>query len=871
MTRLQTALLLLAPIGVLGSQNASHDIFDYIDPLIGTVNGGHVFPGASLPYGMAKAVADVNTELQGGFASDDSEITGFSHMHDSGTGGSPSLGNFPIFAHAGCADDVLDNCKFAEHERASKRINGTVVASPGYFAVTLNTSVRAEMTVSNHTALYRFTFPSAARQNTSINAGGATRPWVNQSSAAVQSLPYSPLVLVDLKDLPGSRSNGSIAVDPATGRIVGNGTFNPSFGVGTYDLHFCADFRGGDSSKNGGGGGGWSIRDTGVFANNRAGNLPKSLRTYPDGVDLSPPVPAGAWVQFTPSPDAHGGSNNSSADQLLVRVGVSFISTAQACANAEREIGDFDFDGTRQTAESAWRAKLATVQVDDTGVNATFRTVFWSGIYRTMLSPQDYTGENPLWASDEPYYDSFYCLWDSFRSTHPLLTLLDPHTQTRMVRSLIDTYRHEGWLPDCRMSLCKGFTQGGSNADVVLADAFVKNLTEGIDWTTGYEAVVKDAEVEPPVWSVEGRGGLASWKRLGYIPADDFDVAGVGPFTRSISRTVEYAYNDFCIAQMARARGHDADAATYLQRSTNWANLFKADQRSALPLGPPLPPPPPPPPPPGQEPCQEPADERDGPHNTLVDSGFAGFLQPRYLNGTFGYQDPALCQPLFNFTACYLTTTGHETYEGGSWLYTFYAPHDMAGLIARLGGPAAFTARLRYAHDTPDLLYLGDEQAFLLVYLFHYAGRPGLSATYAHRYIPSQFNDTLVGIPGNDDSGAMGAFAAFSMMGLWPVSGQNVYLLTAPFFREVNVTSAVTGRTATVRCTNFDPAYRAIYIQSATLNGRPYTRNWIDHAFFADGGVLELTLGLQESTTWGTADADLPPSTSVTMSSPREG
>lgn len=211
----------------------------------------------------------------------------------------------------------------------------------------------------------------------------------------------------------------------------------------------------------------------------------------------------------------------------------------------------------------------------------------------------------------------------------------------------------------------------------------------------------------------------------------------------------------------------------------------------------------------------------------------------------------------------YLSANGHETYEGSCWLYTFYAPHDMAKLITTLGGPNSFVDRLRYFHDIPGLNYIGDEQAFLMLYLFHYAGRPGLSSYYRHFFIPSQFNDTVNGIPGNDDSGAMGSFAALSMMGLWPMSGQNVYLINAPFFKEVNITNAFTGNTATVRNVNFDgDAYQNIYVQSATLNGEPYTKSWITHSFFTDGGVLELTLGANESS-WGASDADLPPSLST--------
>lgn len=184
-------------------------------------------------------------------------------------------------------------------------------------------------------------------------------------------------------------------------------------------------------------------------------------------------------------------------------------------------------------------------------------------------------------------------------------------------------------------------------------------------------------------------------------------------------------------------------------------------------------------------------------------------------------------------------------------------------MVTTLGGPETFVSRLQYFLDTPGLNYIGDEQAFLPTYQFHYAGRPGLSSYYRHFYIPSQFNDSVNGIPGNDDSGAMGSFIGLTMMGLWPVSGQDVYLITPPFFREVNVTNPLTGNTATIRNINFDgDSYRNIYVQSATLDGQPYTKNWISHSFYRNGGVLELTLGANESS-WGVRDEDLPPSIST--------
>jgi putative alpha-1,2-mannosidase len=325
--------------------------------------------------------------------------------------------------------------------------------------------------------------------------------------------------------------------------------------------------------------------------------------------------------------------------------------------------------------------------------------------------------------------------------------------------------------------------------------------------------------------SPSGRGGLESWKTLGYIPTSNLDTLGVGTETRSISRTVEYAYNDFAISSLARALNHHADAAKYLVRSGNWRNMFNPSQRSII---------------------------------NGTDTGFTGFLAPRYANGTWGIQDPIFCSPLLDFPACYLNPAGGETYEGPVWLYKFYAPGDMATLIAVLGGRERFVQRLDWLH-TSGVLYVGDEQSFLTVYLYHYAARPGLSAVRAHSYIPSLFNASTNGIPGNDDSGAMGSFAALSMLGVWPNAGQDVYLIVPPFFEEVSIRNGLTGKVATIRNVNFDPAHRDVFVQSATLDGKPYTRNWLSHAFFADGGVLELTLGAEESA-WGTGEGDVPPS-----------
>ncbi|KAI6086437.1 glycoside hydrolase family 92 protein [Hypoxylon rubiginosum] len=743
------------------------DVLQFIDPLIGSTNGGNVFAGATKPYALAKPVADVDGQNTGGFATDGSSVTGFSAVHDSGTGGNPSLGNFPLFPQI-CPGDEVNDCNFLIGERATHYVEESVTARPGYFGVELESGVKASMTSSEHAALYRFEFPAGDDSH--------------------------PLVLLDLTDLWKSRQNASISVDADSGRLKGNGTFLPSFGAGSYVMHFCVDFFGGE------------VFDNGVWVNNRGGTEPKELYVT-RGFNLFY-LEAGGWVRFS------GLTNNT----LTARVGISFISADQACQRAEEEIPEplDDFDRLLTETEDAWREKLGPISVNAGGASEELQTSFWSGLYRAMISPQNYTGENPYWDSGIPYFDSYYCIWDSFRVQHPLLTILDPSAQVEMVNSLLDIYQHEGWLPDCHMSLSNGWTQDGSNADVVIADAYIKNLT-GIDWQLALEAVIQDAEVEPLEWAFHGRGGLKSWKDLSYIPYLDFDPAGFGTNSRSISRTLEYAYNDFCLATLAQGLGRDDLYNTYVQRSANWQNLWKSDQDSLI---------------------------------NGNDTGFLGFFQPKYQNGTWGFQDPIACSVLADF--CSLTSNPSETFEAS------LVPQSMSTLIGLMGNEESFINRLDFFH-TSGLADISNEPVFSTVYLYHYAGRPGLSTKRLHTYIPSAFNATHGGLPGNDDSGSMGGFVVFGMMGLFPVAGQDVYLISAPFFQEINITSPLTGKTAQIKTTGFDASYENIYIQNVTVNGQPWTKSWIGHAFFNEGWSIELSLGNQESD-WGTKLEDRPPS-----------
>lgn len=361
----------------------------------------------------------------------------------------------------------------------------------------------------------------------------------------------------------------------------------------------------------------------------------------------------------------------------------------------------------------------------------------------------------------------------------------------------------------------------------MLVDAYVKNLSTTIDWNLALEAIIQDAEVEPLEWSFHGRGGLTSWKNLDYIPYLDFDPVGFGTNSRSISRTLEYSYNDFCLSTLAQALDRPDLHTIYLARSTNWKNLWRADQTSLI---------------------------------NGTDTGFTGFFQPRYLNGTWGLQDPIACSNLASF--CSLTTNPSETFEASIWQYQFLVPQDQASLVALMGGDDEFVRRLDFFHES-GLADISNEPVFLTVFLYHYAGRPGLSASRVHSYVPGSFPATNAGLPGNDDSGAMGSFLFFSMVGLFPVAGQNVYLISAPFFEAVSVTSPLTGNTATTKVVSgWDATYERIFIQNVTVNGQPWTKSCIGHEFFTEGWTMELVLGANESS-WGSDPADRPPSYST--------
>lgn len=434
--------------------------------------------------------------------------------------------------------------------------------------------------------------------------------------------------------------------------------------------------------------------------------------------------------------------------------------------------------------------------------------MFYTALYHTMLMPVDRSGENPLWADNEPYYDDFYAIWDTYRTSSPLITLIDPQREADIVRSLINIYKREGYMPDARSGNCNGRTQGGSNAEIVIADAFVKGL-EGIDYELGLQAMLKDATTDPgDRHEAEGRGGLDEYLRLGYIPHG---------IPRAGNRTVEYAYCDYAIALVAKGLGKEKIYRHYLKQSGNWKNLWRADYEHA---------------------------------------GAKGFILPRDEQGNWLNEIPfgksEIQKPTFTYTPVtfegpwYTPWWDMFFYEASSWEYSLSIPHDVPGLIEACGGAEAFEARLDTFFDQ-GFFNVNNEPSFLSPCLYHWIGKPHRSGDRIHEIIGKNYSDSPAGLPGNDDSGAMSSWLAFHMTGLYPNAGQDYYLIHTPLLEAVTFRLS-NGKSFRISAQGFSEKNR--YIQSATLNGKEYPFSAIRHQDLLAGGELLLKMGKKPGR-WG--------------------
>jgi predicted alpha-1,2-mannosidase len=730
----------LLPVVLLASLSHSQ-LAKLVDPFLGASGGGNVFPGPVVPFGEIKPGPDMGAPgghdpNAGWDAAND--IRGFSQTHVSGTGGGAKYGNILVMPTTG-APTPLDSSSRRADERASA----------GLYSVSLSRyNIGVEITAARRSAIYRFHYPKGAPANLLFDVSHYLLSGFLQGED--QQLTASDVKILSPTEVAGSTS------------VTGGWNKQPN----SYTVYFYARLSTPAAS--------W-----GTWLNSQL--TPGSKPAHGE-----PGSSTGAWLTFAGTADR----------TILMKIGISFISIAQARQNLAAEIPAFNFDAVHAAALAQWDKALRTVELK--GETPEQAQIFYTALYHTMLMPTDRTGENPLWKSTEPYYDDYYAIWDIFRTSSPLLLLIAPERETQIVRALVDLYGHEGWLPDARSGNYNGRTQGGSNAEFILTDAFVKGV-RGVDWKNALAAEMHDAEISPADHFKEGRGGLDDWHHLGYVSIEGSD--------RPASADMEYAADDFEIALLAKGLGDTADYEKYLQRSANWKKLWDPD---------------------------------------FSDGGFTGFIRSRHRDGTW----------LTPFTAMDHCTWGGQTfYEGNSWTYTTFVPQDVAGMIEKSGGPETFVRRLDAFFDVPGRYDVGNEPGFLAPYLYIWAGRPDKTDARVRQIIAASYHAGPDGLPGNDDSGAMSSWYAFGQMGIFPNAGQDVYLIGSPAYPQTTLHLAG-GKDFVIEAR--DLSADNIYVTSATLNGRPLDRAWLRHREIATGGRLVLTMASAPSQ-W--AQHNPPPST----------
>lgn len=526
-------------------------------------------------------------------------------------------------------------------------------------------------------------------------------------------------------------------------------------------------------------------------------------------------------------------------ETIEVRVGLSYISTDQARRNLEREIPQGGFDAVKEQARAVWNRTLGAVAT--TGGTARQRTIFYTALYRSLGRMTDITEDGRYFSGyDHQVHSSeghdFYVddgLWDTFRSLHPLQTLLDAHRQEDMARSYIRMYQQSGWMPSFPSVAGEQAVMIGHHAAEFILDLYAKGYRD-FDVEQAYEGIRKNAtEATLLPWS---RAPLTPLDKIyfekGFFPALAYGEKETVPEVtgerrQAVSVTIENGYDDWCVAQLARALGRTQDAAYFSRLARNYQNVF----------------------------------------NPAID-----FMAPKSADGQWVEPfDPKLGGG-----------QGGRDYftEMDSWIYTFGVQYDVAGLIHLFGSRAAFNQRLdrlfveqygtskyRFLNQFPDATGLvglyaqGNEPSFHIPYLYDFSGQPWKTQRRVRQLMEIWYGDGPLGIPGDDDGGETSSWYVLSAMGFYPVCpGSPVYEIGSPIFAKTTIRMG-NGKEFTIVADHVSAQNK--YIQSAQLNGRPLEKPWFRHSDIANGGTLTLEMGPAPNPQWGSAAEDAPPSVST--------
>ncbi len=735
--------LLLATVFSLRAAGSGPAAF--VDPLIGTAAHGHIFPGATAPFGMVQVSPDTGIhewDRCSGYHYDDKGLLGFSHTHLSGTGAG-DLGNLLFLPMQG--EIQWDPKSTGKSTRLrpddgyrAKFSHANEHAAPGYYSVKLsNSNILVELTATARTAVHRYTFPKSG--------------------------PASVFIDLNHKISPPDKPNfdGELKVE------------NP---------HTISGWQHTD---------GWSNNKTFYFV-----------------AEFSEPID-GSTLQVEDKPvkgkEAAGkkvrGAINfqvASGRPLVMKIGVSPISVEGARKNLQAEVGAKKFDEVRAATLADWNAQLSKIAIESP--NAAQKRTFYTALYHTMVTPNLYNDADGSYVGADRkvhpnpgfnYYSTF-SLWDTFRAANPLYTLIEPERVRDFLKTMLVHFEQSPnrQLPIWPLCANETWCMIGYHSVPVIVDAWFKGLADPADSQRILTAMKTSAN---------SREGHEEYARGGYVFAGEKDSQGA-------SRTLEYAFDDWCIAQFADAIGAKDDAKTYYARSQNYRKIY---------------------------------DEK------------TGFMRGRGKDGEW----------VKEFEPTKVNTNAYT--EGNAWQYTWSVMQDVPGLIDLMGGGQAFLKKLDALWATegveshvPDVTGLigqyahGNEPSHHIAYLYDFAGQPWKTQKWTRQIMDTMYSDKPDGLSGNEDCGQMSAWYVFSALGLYPVNpASGIYMIGSPLFPKASVTLGTDKKTFTVSSKNNSP--ENAYIQSATLNGQPLDRAWITHRELMAGGALEFVMGSKPNKTWG--------------------
>ncbi|HEY3866777.1 MAG TPA: lectin [Actinocrinis sp.] len=730
-----------------------------VNPFIGTANNANDFPGADSPFGMVQWSPDTPSRPDGGgYAYSDSSITGFSLDHLSGPG-CGAEGDVPILPTVGSVNTGATDSFSHSNESAS----------PGYYSVTTSNGVTTQLTTTTRSGMAQFTFPSTTQANLIFKLNGSQNGDSGEQFNVV--------------------SNTEVSGQVTSGSFCG--------ATNKYTLYFDMVF-----SQS------FSTDGTQAVANT---TKPAAKTASPNATEpVNKPTLHGAVPQATPNAtpqvsanDGYVTFNTTSNAVVQAKIGVSYVSVANAVSNRTTENPNWNFSSTQSAAQSAWNSLLGKVQI--AGGTSAQQTVFYTALYHSLLHPNvisDVNGQYPGFNGSVQTVDSGhsavygnYSGWDIYRSQAQLEALIDPSVASDTAESIVDDYAQTGMFPKWNEDNGETYVMVGDPADSILAEYYAFGATN-FNTSAALTDMVAEATNTNNV-----RPGLNYLEQLGYLPDDG--SYGCCNYYGPASTTLEYDSADFAISAFAGALGNTADQTTFANRAQDWQNEFDFSN---------------------------------------------GYIVPRGENGPF--------------ESGFSASSGTNFVEGDSYQYTPMVPFNVQGLANAMGGDSALTSYLNTVTSQltgqNGYMDLSNEPSLEIPWEYDYVGQPYQAQKIVREVQDQIWTDAAGGLAGNDDLGEMSSWYVWSALGMYPETPGTANLaLGSPMFTQEIITLP-SGNTLTVNGSG--AADNAPYVQSATWNGSSWNNAYAPSGALTSGGMLGYTLGTAADTSWASSASSAPPS-----------